>query len=849
MASASSRTYRGVERNQEIEPAGRRDDVRSTWRRTSDKLDTPDGALLAFLGLAALVCTLGLLLPGAGEVGMALALATYGAKYSFGKRRWDAPYRVPAHLAHTARIRFLDGSTGKPGDGLIYHGREINTGRQLWSSAGDIRTHRLVLGTTGSGKTEELLGAIFNALVLDSGAMLVDGKSDPKTVDGLLRVCRVLGRDEDLLLLNYIMGGRDFASGLDSRRSHTYNPLSSGSAAMKSELMVSLLDTGQGGGSDMWQGRAINFMEAITPPLSFLADKGFVLFNPKLLCDFYLINNIENLLWFGILIDLNGKVVNLKEGSDDYRRIYNDLYEKYSGNLRLYMENLPGYAIPKQPHRPTHMEASDWAEVLAKPDPPPSDELAKEGEQADKKKSAQSAEKAREKVLEQHGYITMQLVRATGNLTFNYGHIYNDEIGEINYRDILLNRRVLLVMLPALERSKASMEQLGKMAVASIKGVLATLLDTPLEGSRREIIEGRPSNAPIPYEIICDEYGYYVVPGFAVAPAQARSYGVSMTFGAQDYPSLVRANKEEGEATWENTNLRHCGRMTGGEESETFKRIAGAGGYAVVSTAQGMEYSRTAVDRFRVSDQTTLEKVHRINSDDLAQQQDGEFHLIVGSKSDGGRGGKTGGARVVRYLAFYTGDVPTITQMRLVHYVQVKKFSDAERDDIARNEAVAQHLGGATSDQVRASVDPVLRAAIREAREAAGQVLAPGDACEDLVDKFLFYARAMDWQVSPAQMRRWLDSYDAGVRKEIAERAARRAADAGASAVLRAAEAVARGASADPRLAKRHADLVAAIIAAWKAANADDPSEEDATRQTAVAARGKANRARPALMH
>lgn len=226
MASVGNRTYHGIERNQEIEPAGRRDDVRSSWRRTSDKLDTPEGTLLAFLGLATLVCTLGLLLPGAGEMGMVVALATYGAKYSFGKRRWDAPYRVPAHLAQTARIRFLDGSTGKPGDGLIYHGYEINTGRQVWSTAGDIKTHRLVVGTTGSGKTEELLGAIFNALALDSGAMLVDGKSDPKTVDSLLRVCRVHGREEDLLLLNYIMGGRDFASGLDSRRSHTYNPLS-----------------------------------------------------------------------------------------------------------------------------------------------------------------------------------------------------------------------------------------------------------------------------------------------------------------------------------------------------------------------------------------------------------------------------------------------------------------------------------------------------------------------------------------------------------------------------------------------------------------------------------------------
>ena len=204
---------------------------------------------------------------------------------------------------------------------------------------------------------------------------------------------------------------------------------------------------------------------------------------------------------------------------------------------------------------------------------------------------------------------------------------------------------------------------------------------------------------------------------------------------------------------------------------------------------------------------------------------------------------------MVRYLAFYTGNVPVIPQMRLVHYVQVKKFSDAERDDIARNEAVGQRLVGVTSGQVRAAVDPLLQSAIRDARKAAGQTASPEDACEDLVDKFLFYARALGWQVSVAQMRRWLDGYDDKARKEIARQAARRAADAGASTVLRAVEAVAQDAAVEPRLAKRHVDLVTSIMAAWSSAKADDADGEDEFRQTALAARRKAVKARPALVH
>ena len=842
--AVATRAYRGVERHQEIDPGRRRDDVRSTWQRMADGLDKPGGALFGFMMLAILVCSVGLLLPGAGEVAFGIALAVYASRYSFGKRRWTVPYRIPAHLFHSTGIKFLDSSTSKPGDAVWYHGRETNTNRQVWSAANDLRTHRLVVGTTGSGKTEELLGAIFNALILDSGAMLVDAKADPKTVDSLMNVVRVFGRDEDLLITNYIMGGRDFADGLDNRRSHTYNPLSSGSAAMKSELMVSLLDGGQNGGSDMWQGRAVNFMEAICPPLSFLADRGFVLFNPKLLCDFYLIENIENLLWFGIFIDLNGKMINLKQGGDDYRRIYNTMSEKYCGNLRLYMQNIPAYSIPKEPHRPVQMDEALWNVFMNRPNPPQEEENDKD------KKKAQSAEKAREEVLRQHGFITMQLVRATGNLTFNYGHIYNDEIGEINYRDVLLNRRVLMVLLPALERSKPTMEQLGKLALASIKGLLATLLDTPLEGCRREIIDARPSNAPVPFPIVLDEYGQIALPGFSVVPAQARSYGVSMTFGTQDYASLVRNNKEEGEATWENTNLRHCGRMTGGEESETFKRIAGAAGQAIVSVSQGMEYVKGAVERFRVSDNSTLEKVSRVNADDLSQQQDGEFHMIVGTKADEGKGARNaGGPRVVRYLAFYTGNVPVADTMRLVPYVQVKKFSDTERDDIARNEAVAQRLVGSTSAEVSAAVDPILREAIREARVAAGQAPAASDACEDLIDKFLFFARAMKWQISPAQMDRWLEGYDKEVRRDIAERAAQRIASAGANAALRAAEATARDSGVDPRVAKRHTDLAAMIVAAWKAANLAPPKQDDVPGRQAAIARAKAAEARPVLVH
>lgn len=733
--------FRGVSRNYEIAPNNRRDDVRTLPRRLSDALDTPSGVLWYFMSIVAATLTIGLFLPLAGEVAFLAALVTYLLKFQYGNRNWQISFRVPAYLKPLTRRTFKDASTsGRRGEGLIYLGHDLESDEEVWATANDVRTHRLVIGTTGSGKTEEILGNLFNSLVLDSGAMIVDGKSDPKTFASVFRVCRVHGREEDLLLLNYIMGGRDFASGLDARRTNTYNPLSSGSAAMKAELMVSLLDSGSGGGSsDMWQGRAISFLEAITPPLSFLADKGMLLFNSRLLSDYYILANIENLVWFGIFRDQNGKVIDLRNGSDDYRRIYNTLFEKYCGALQLYLNNLPGYEVPTKPHKPMSMDEKTFAEFIRGYSKQEEEAKSTTPEAAGKRKGGGN-EQARAKVLEQHGFITMQLVRATGNLTFNYGHIYNDEIGEINYRDILLNRRVLLVLLPALERSKASMEQLGKMAVSSIKGVLATLLDTPLEGSYRKIIEGRPSNAKVPYSIICDEYGYYVVPGFAVAPAQARSYGVSLTFGAQDLPSLSKADKAEGEATWENTNLRHLGRMTGGKESETFKKFDGAAGQAMVQVAKSMNYNRGRIDNFKISNESSVDTVGRLDADDLMQQADGEFHLIVGTKAEG-----LGGARVIRYRAFYTGDVPEPDQLRLVPYVQVKTFSDSERASIARNEAISANVSKLSPQQFQAEIqiDPLYKLVEN-----------------DIISQFLSMCDAQGIEPSPSVVKAWLDGYD-----------------------------------------------------------------------------------------
>ena len=740
----------GLDRREEINPTRYREDVVPFWQKVERTFDSHVSLAKASV-ITAVMAFLTSPLPFVPEIIAALWILTLAIYMRLGSRRWSAPLRVPAFVSAWTKRTYRDATIGgrKPGNGAFFLGSEFpdrrGIRREVWAEANDLKTHRLVIGTTGSGKTEEMLGLFHNALTLDSGTILVDGKADPKTFEQMLRIARLMGREEDFYTLNYLMAGRNAFGASETRASNTYNPLASGAPAAKAELMISLLDSaGGGGGSDMWQGRAISFLEAIMQPLTFLSERGYVLFSPKLLCDFYLLENIENFVHFGIFVDASGDVVNLKRHPDpEKRRDWEMLRERYLQPLLLYLDNLPGYAAatPAKPHPVRQFSIDDMQKAEREYWTTAQQELEKieelnrslraggksaveiEGirkqiERLEDQASQRFSEKinatlvgeklnelknskdqkapsggARDKVLEQHGYITMQLVRATGNLTFSYGHIYNVEVGEINFRDIALNRRILYTTLPALERSKQSMEQLGKMAVTAIKSLMGEMLNVPFEGVVRETIDARASNAEIPLPVILDEYGYYVVEGFAVAPAQARSYGFSMTFGVQDYSSLIKANQAEGEATFENTNLRHIGRTTGGEKSPTWEKLSGAAGSAYFFNMGSMDYRRGQIGGgFVKDDSIQLQSTQRLNYNDLAGQRDGEFTLIIGTK-DQGSGPRSGNVRVVRYLAYYTGAIKKLSSMRLNHYVMVPPIPSTRKDEITRkmDQQAAEH--------------------------------------------------------------------------------------------------------------------------------------------------------------
>lgn len=664
MAERQRKRFSGVSRKQRVKMATRRDDVRSFRQRLSDLASTENGTVMLFGGLA-VVSLIFAWAPFVPEIIFMIALGLLGYFYTFSKKLWDMPFRVPEFLVRRNKAQFppRDASTGKLGEGNLYMGMDEETGEEVWAHTGDTNKHVLMIGTTGSGKTENIMGHVFGMLALGSGTMVVDGKASVNTFDSMYKIARLLGRDTDLLTMDYLTGGKDMIGPQTDRRSHTYNALSFGGSAQKSEMFISLLsDSG-----DIWSDRAVSFVEAVMPALSYLSDRGYLLLNPDLLSHFVVLENLENLVHFGVMVDLRGKVVDLKR---DHPGVWGELERRLKG-ARTYFDTLPGGAAasPIGPWKPSSITKAEWEKWIENWFAQNAAEVTKPEEGKNVKD-----DNARQKLSEQHGYVVMQFTRALNNLSNNYGYIYGAKIGEISFQDVVLNRRVMVVLLPALERSETNLEQLGRLTVIALKTVLGGLLNTRSEGSRREIIDGNPSNSKIPFGAILDEVGYYMVKGLSVVPAQARSLGVAMYFGTQSIPDLMKKSPEEGKSILDNTALKFFGRLTSDQESDTARTAINMGGKAHVQVADDVTFEQNMLGTggyLKLGDRSSLQEQHQISYDDLSNQENGEFHLIVGAKEIDDRGVKGGAPRTVRMLAFYTGLIPNIAQWRRNPFVQV----------------------------------------------------------------------------------------------------------------------------------------------------------------------------------
>jgi intracellular multiplication protein IcmO len=498
------------------------------------------------------------------------------------RRSFSMPFKFPKY-ANMPDPKNPPPGKGGPGksEGILFIGNvtdpdEEAQNRELWLTNVDARTHILYLGTTGAGKTEGLKSMVSNALAWGSGFVYVDGKADTDLWASLYSLARRFGRDDDLLVLNYMTANSD-----EGATSNTMNPFSNGSASYLSNMIVSLMPDA-GGDNAMWKERAVALMFALMPALTWKRDKQGLLLDIGVLREY---------------IELPA-IIRLSRDPN--------LPERIIRGLQGYLNTLPGYVDAAFDDEGNERPPS--------PDQPMYDlQVARQ----------------------QHGYLSMQFTRSLQSLADEYGYIFKVQLADIDVLDVVLNRRILVALIPALEKSGDEAANLGKIIAASLKGMMGATLGNTVEGSWENAIGSKQTRSSSSFMTVFDEVGYYTAQGMAVMAAQARSLGFSLVFAAQDIPSMEKRVKQEAQSILGNCNLKIYGKLE--DPTDTKKFVEDHGGMTFVMESTGMTAPTSTVSSMFMNlplydkrEATGVQLRARVCYDHLRGQKEGEAHILFG---------------------------------------------------------------------------------------------------------------------------------------------------------------------------------------------------------------------------
>ncbi len=498
------------------------------------------------------------------------------------KRPVVLPFKMPRYANLPDPHNPVPGKTG-PGksDGILFLGNasddgdEDNFGKEIWLTNNDARTHILYLGTTGAGKTEGLKSMVTNALCWGSGFCYTDGKADTDLWASLYSITRRFGRDDDILVLNYMTGNSD-----DGSTSNSMNPFSNGSASYLANLVVNLMPDA-GGDNAMWKERAVALMFALMPALTFKRDKQGMLLDVGIVRDH---------------LELQ-PIIRLSRDQTMPQRILH--------GLEGYLNTLPGYVGAAFD--------DDGNERPPSPDQPMYDlQVARQ----------------------QHGYLSMQFTRSMQSLADEYGYIFKAQLADIDVLDLVLNRRVLVVLIPALEKSGDEAANLGKIVASCLKGMMGATLGNTVEGAWESAIGSKQTHSSSSFMTVFDEVGYYTAAGMAVMAAQARSLGFALVFASQDLPSMEKRIKQEAKSIVGNCNLKILGRIE--DPTDTKEFVTKHGGMVWVTETRGFTAPSNTVGSlfsampFHDDRGASFQVRQRVDYDHLRGQREGEAHLLFG---------------------------------------------------------------------------------------------------------------------------------------------------------------------------------------------------------------------------
>lgn len=584
----------GIERGQEVNQAFITRNVRPLSERFALWMARPENSFKFWIGVAALLIALPLFwLP------LALMFLLMRLFHKSWLNKYRLPIRYPAWVGKPDPSTIVENSNSKmfTSAGIAFMGNEnpgqtIVGGDEVWESDSDLRTHRLIMATTGGGKTNTLLSICMNSLCWGSGFFYSDGKAQNNVTINIFQMMDMFWRQEDVLVINFMRGGNDpFEKYAKKERvlkevvryGNTFNPIGRANHESINQLMSSIMPKAGGDGA-IWQTKAINMMLGVVQCTAYLRTIGVQRLSVRTIRDNIALQSIIRMA--KPKFEVGGQMIELPEEAVD--------------PLRSYLAvGLPGFS---------------WKTVL---------------QCESENKSLPTT------MLDQHGYLTGQFMRTLGMMSDSYGDIFSDSLPEIDMLDVVTNNRVLVVMIPTLEKSSEEAANLGKMVVAAAKQMMAVNLGAEIEGDSNVLSDDRPTNTPVPYELIMDELGYYFAEGIDLMFAQGRSLGIALTASGQDFQAMAKdpANKSGVESMIANTRTKIA--LATEDAKETFEIMQKAAGEAVVAEVNTFESNGSNLfsgSTASAGENIQLTRRFRITLDELQALLPGDGVLFFGGR-------------------------------------------------------------------------------------------------------------------------------------------------------------------------------------------------------------------------
>ncbi len=458
---------------------------------------------------------------------------------------------------------------GRPGKarGTFYLGNSLERNEELWIGRDDALTHILVLGTTGSGKTETLVSLSWNYLAQGSGLLYVDPKAAPKLAAQIYTMCRIMGRDDDFLLLSYMADKKAQETmrrrghiRCPERQSNTQNPFAVGTANQLTQMLLALMPEDRGSGGAIFSNNAQTLISGLMFVLVELRDRGEIALS---------IGVIRNCLMHLPVIDALARRTDLSEHS---------LLALRAGLATVGWDM--DHALDQQPRS----------------------------------------------FAEQYGYARAYFGRALSLLVDNYGRIFMTGHGEVDAVDVITGRRVYVTLIPSVDKDPKELKSLGQICLASVRNACAVGLGETVQGRLSDVLGSLPTDAAAPFGVVVDEYAAIETPGFEMLLTQGRGLGIAVTVASQDFAGIRRASETAAEQIVSNCKVKIF--MCQEDPRQTMDLVRSLAGEAWVQRTTGWSVKEGAGQAFLDNMAVSGERLARVDFRDLQKQVEGQMTIF-----------------------------------------------------------------------------------------------------------------------------------------------------------------------------------------------------------------------------